>query len=53
MRKYILFITLILFTFSIKISAQNNYKAGEFLKFRIQKIEFRKSKNPKRDDRRN
>lgn len=35
MRKYILFITLILFTFSLKISAQNNYQAGEFLKFRI------------------
>ncbi len=35
MKKFILFFTLILFTFSIKISAQTNYKSGEFLKFRI------------------
>ena len=35
MRKYILLITLFLFTFSINLSAQTNYKAGEYLKFRI------------------
>ena len=35
MRKYILFFTLLLFTFSTKINAQANYKSGEFLKFRI------------------
>ena len=35
MKKYVFFITLILFTFSFQSKAQPNYKSGEFLKFRI------------------
>ncbi|WP_333660330.1 DUF3108 domain-containing protein [Chishuiella changwenlii] len=35
MKKYIIFFTLIIISFTSSLNAQSNFKAGEFLKFRI------------------
>ena len=35
MKKYILFFTFIVLSFALPLNAQNNYKVGENLKFRV------------------
>ena len=35
MKKYILFFTFIILSFALPLNAQNNYKVGENLKFRV------------------